>query len=185
MKLIEISKAGDVQQIASQSDVLRSVVNATVALYERSGFVPPWIGYVAVKDNTAVGTCGFKSPLAAGRVEMAYFTFPGHEGQGIATAMARQLLQIAQQADANATVIAQTLPEENASTTILKKLGFHFVGPVDHPEDGQVWEWALPDRPQSGRDLTLGHCTFLWQILSLPTKKRRPVCTNLPFCVTP
>jgi hypothetical protein len=41
------------------------------------------------------------------------------------------------------TVAAQTLPEENASTSILKKLKFSFVGSVEHPEDGLVWEWQL------------------------------------------
>jgi hypothetical protein len=40
-------------------------------------------------------------------------------------------------------VAAQTLPEENASTSVLKKLQFSFVGSVEHPEDGLVWEWQL------------------------------------------
>jgi hypothetical protein len=40
-------------------------------------------------------------------------------------------------------VFAQTLPEENASTAILKKLGFTLVGSVQHPDDGTVWEWEL------------------------------------------
>ncbi len=43
---------------------------------------------------------------------------------------------------------AQTLPEKNASTRILEKLGFSFMGPVQHPEDGEVWEWRL--RPKGG-----------------------------------
>lgn len=28
-----------------------------------------------------------------------------------------------------------------ASTAILRKLGFVWVDRVDHPEDGEVWEW--------------------------------------------
>ncbi|MEZ5893130.1 MAG: hypothetical protein R3C58_08310 [Parvularculaceae bacterium] len=39
---------------------------------------------------------------------------------------------------------AQTLPEENASISILKKLGFVKFSEVMHPEDGLVWEWRLP-----------------------------------------
>jgi hypothetical protein len=40
-------------------------------------------------------------------------------------------------------VAAQTLPEENASTTVLKKLRFRLVDILDHPEDGLIWEWQL------------------------------------------
>jgi RimJ/RimL family protein N-acetyltransferase len=143
MELIEIGQAGDLAQSTSQPDVLRSVVEATVELYHKNGFIRPWVGYIAVRDGVAVGTCGFKSPPVDGSVEIAYFTFPGNEGQGIATSMASQLVQIANEADGIEKVIAQTLPEENASTRVLKKLGFQFVRPVGHAEDGLVWEWEL------------------------------------------
>jgi hypothetical protein len=36
------------------------------------------------------------------------------------------------------------LPKENASTIILRRLGFTHTGTVQHPEDGEVWEWSLP-----------------------------------------
>jgi RimJ/RimL family protein N-acetyltransferase len=57
----------------------------------------PVLAYVAVKDGRPLGTCGFMSPPVDGRVEIAYFTFPGNEGQGIATAMATELVKIAEQ----------------------------------------------------------------------------------------
>ena len=41
-------------------------------------------------------------------------------------------------------VRAQTLPEENASTRILKKCGYKPRGAVNHPEDGLIWLWELP-----------------------------------------
>lgn len=62
----------------------------------------------------------------------------------MATALATELVQIAREEDASLTVFAQTLPEESASTSILKKLGFQMMRTVDHPEDGLVWEWELP-----------------------------------------
>lgn len=55
--------------------------------------------------------------------------------------MARELVCMARQADPDLTVFAQTLPEEDASTAILRKLGFTLVGLVNQPEDGPVWEW--------------------------------------------
>ena len=64
--------------------------------------------------------------------------------KGIATTLARELLKIAQAADNRLSVFAQTLPEENASTSILRKLGFRMTGTVEHPDDGHVWQWELP-----------------------------------------
>lgn len=144
MKLIEIGETGTLSEPVSVDDFLREVINATVAHYQRIGFVPPWTGYVGLENDVPVGVCGYKSPPGHGRIEIAYGTAPGHEGMGVATAMARELVQIAKQNDEGLTVFAQTLPEENASTSILKKLGLQFVGTVEHPEDGLVWEWELP-----------------------------------------
>jgi RimJ/RimL family protein N-acetyltransferase len=88
-----------------------------------------------------VGGCGFKGAPADNRVEIAYSTFPDFEGRGLATQMARHLVDIALVTSPGITVAAQTLPEENASTTILRKLGFVFKETLIHPEDGQMWEW--------------------------------------------
>ncbi len=87
----------------------------------------------------------FKSPPKNNRVEIAYFTLPAHESRGIATRMASELIHIAVDKMPDVTVAAQTLPEENASNSILKKLQFRLVGSLEHPEDGLVWEWQLRD----------------------------------------
>ena len=119
------------------------VVAATVELYEKAGYQEPWVGYLALVDKTVVGSCGFKSPPVDDTVEIAYFTFPGHEGRGFATAMAAFLVTLAGRVAPRVAVVAQTLPEESASTAVLRKLGFDRTGEVDHPEDGRVWEWRL------------------------------------------
>jgi [ribosomal protein S5]-alanine N-acetyltransferase len=112
-------------------------------LYARRGFVEPWVGYLALEAGEWVGGCGFAAPPVAGEVEIAYFTFPGHEGRGVATQMATALLDLTAEAAAQGgfEFIAHTLPEENASTSILKKLGFVHEGVIDHPEDGPVSKW--------------------------------------------
>lgn len=143
MKLIEIGENGGLLRDVAIDDFLQEVIEATVAHYQCTGFVPPWVGYVGVDGEVPVGVCGFKGPPADGRVEIAYGTAPGHEGKGVATALASELVKIARKTDDKMTVIAQTLPEENASTSILKKLGFVMTGTVDHPDDGLVWEWEL------------------------------------------
>jgi [ribosomal protein S5]-alanine N-acetyltransferase len=143
LKLFKIGQHGQLPEAIPLDDHLRMVVEMTVRHFEKVGFVPPWIGYIAVENSVPVGTCAFKSPPVDGRVEIAYGTMPACEGRGIATAMARELVRIARQESESLTVFAQTLPDENASTTILKKLGFRLIGSVEHPEDGLVWEWEL------------------------------------------
>ena len=121
----------------------RDVLEGTVHLYEAGGFHPPWVGYLADRDGDIVGACAFKSPPQDGRVEIAYMTFPEFEGRGIASEMARQMVNLARQAQPDVTVVAQTLPQESASTAILRTQGFAFEGEVEHPDDGRVWQWIL------------------------------------------
>lgn len=108
---------------------------------------PQWGGYLAVDEatNELVGSCAFKAPPdAAGLTEVAYFTYPGFEGRGYATAMAARLVELARQSPHVQRVIAHTLPERNASTRVLEKVGVRFVGEVIDPDDGRVWRWELP-----------------------------------------
>jgi RimJ/RimL family protein N-acetyltransferase len=104
----------------------------------------PWQSYLASDPATGmiVGTCAFKTPPdAEGCVEIAYFTFPGFEGKGYATAMARALVKLAREASDAVRIIAHTLPETNASGSVLRKAGMRLVGEVVEPEDGLVWRW--------------------------------------------
>jgi [ribosomal protein S5]-alanine N-acetyltransferase len=150
VQLIQIERDGTVRGYdGAMSELARAVLSATTDLYATVGFETPWTGYFAVADDALVGSCGFKSPPRGGRVEIAYFTFPGHEGKGVATAMAAQLVALAQACDPDVMIAAQTLEERNASHAILEKLGFCQTTTVVHPEDGTVWEWQLGfARPQ-------------------------------------
>lgn len=149
MKLIQINRSGTPQEEAGLlPDLAREVCSGTVKLYETVGFIPPWIGYLARVESRVVGSCAFKSPPRSGRVEIAYFTFPEFEGNGYATGMARELLALAKEVAPDVLVVAQTLPGENASTSILKRLGFRLAGPVSHAEDGLVWEWHNIEKAQ-------------------------------------
>jgi RimJ/RimL family protein N-acetyltransferase len=120
------------------------VIRATVDLYARRGHQPPWVGYLAVEDGRFVGTCGFTGPPNQAEVEIAYFTFPSHEGRGVAVRMGRELLSLTRRTATMAGIgyIAHTLPQEGASANILRKLGFTCRGEIVHPEDGVVWKWS-------------------------------------------
>lgn len=143
--LIQINVHGKpVGKVGVLSDIARQVCAATTRLYTNAGFAPPWLGYLAQRDRKLVGACAFKAPPLDGKVEIGYLTFPDYEGQGVATAMVRQLLHIAKATQPDLTVIAHTANEENASNAILKKFGFQFAAVFDDAEDGQMWTWHLP-----------------------------------------
>ena len=150
MKLVEISSSGAAAEAIYPIDrfpaVAADVGAAYVALYKSVGYVWPWLGYFALEDSVCIGTCGFKGPPQHNRVEIAYFTFPEYERRGYATRMARTLIEMVLEIDANLVIAAQTLPNESASTAILRKLGMVLVGSINHPEDGEVWEWQLPNK---------------------------------------
>jgi ribosomal-protein-alanine N-acetyltransferase len=135
------------QELLGRPDVaalklLADVCTDVLKMYPAEGPQLPWVGYLAGESGVFAGTCAFKTPPNEDGVEIAYFTFPGHEGRGVATRMAKRLVEIAE-INGVSKVRAQTLPEKNASTHILEKLGFTCIGSVQHPEDGEVWEWRL------------------------------------------
>jgi [ribosomal protein S5]-alanine N-acetyltransferase len=147
VRLVPIQPGGVIQEdIGPLPAAAAGVLEATSSLYESAGHVPPWVCYIAVANDRIVGTCGFKAAPDQGRVEIAYFTFPGYEGKGVATQMARQLISIARDADSAVIVAAQTLPDRNASHRVLEKLGFVRLETLQHPEDGMVLEWRKTDR---------------------------------------
>lgn len=153
LTLVPINRDGTPRSnVGPLSEATVDVLRATREHYQVTGFHEPWIGYLALADSTPVGTCAFKCPPHDGRVEIAYSTFPEHEGRGIATAMAAELLALAWKAAPSVVVAAQTLPAHSASHRVLEKLGFRHVATVDHPEDGTVWEWQLePELDDRGR----------------------------------
>ena len=105
----------------------------------------PWkhgfsITHRATGEN--VGSCAFKGTPADGFIEIAYGIDPDHRCKGYATEAAEALTNFAFSQNIP-TVRAHTLPEANASTRVLTKCGFQFLGEVTDPEDGQVWRWEI------------------------------------------
>jgi ribosomal-protein-alanine N-acetyltransferase len=111
--------------------------------YFKTGYNPPWIGYLVFRQDTVVGVGGFTGQPKDGRVEIAYGTFKAYEGQGIASFTCQQLISISKTTDPAIIITAKTAPENNASTTILKRNGFEFTGIVQDDGIGDAWEWVL------------------------------------------
>jgi ribosomal-protein-alanine N-acetyltransferase len=123
--------------------VIRETCAATADHYGRVGFVKPWVGYFAVQGDVIVGGGAFVAPPTEGQVEIAYFTLPEFQGRGMAQRTARELVRLARAADPSIRLFAKTLPEFNASTTILARLGFLQAGTVTDHEIGEAWAWEL------------------------------------------
>jgi ribosomal-protein-alanine N-acetyltransferase len=105
----------------------------------------PWrhgFGVVHVASGQVIGAAGFKGPPDAdGAVEIAYGMVPEYQGRGYATEAAAALVEFALKSGCVRIARAHTLPEANASTRVLTKCGFEFIGEVVDPEDGPVWRW--------------------------------------------
>lgn len=148
MKLLVVNEVGEVEGMGSAElenlpEMVKQVNEQLVGFYASVGFQMPWIAYVSEHQGEIVGGGAFKSTPHNNQVEIAYYTIPELENRGHATATAQALIDLAIQTDEDLTIVAQTLPEKNASNQLLQKLGFDFHDVVDHPEDGPVWEWHL------------------------------------------
>jgi ribosomal-protein-alanine N-acetyltransferase len=109
--------------------------------------VDPWkdgFAVVHIADNTVIGLCSFTGPPSAdGMAEIAYGIAPGYQNRGHATEAAQELIAHAIASGRVRTIRAHTLPQYNASTRVLMKCGFTFIGEVTHAEDGVVWRWEI------------------------------------------
>lgn len=105
----------------------------------------PWrYGFAVVDRETSsvIGSAGFKGPPdGEGMVEIAYGIVPDFEGRGYATEAAALLVTFASENSAVRVIRAHTLPTKNASTRVLTKNGFAYIGEVVDPDDGLVWRW--------------------------------------------
>lgn len=109
----------------------------------------PWqFGFAVIhkNDNALIGTCGFPGPPdSKGVVEIAYGIAPNYEGRGYATEAAKALIDFARNDPRVKIICAHTLPEENASTSVLKKCGLNKVRDAIDPENGlKIWRWEKP-----------------------------------------
>lgn len=97
-------------------------------------------------DGRYLGNISFKGAPCEGRVEIGYQVAPGQQGQGLATAAVRLMLEEAWAAGVQV-VRAEVLPENLPSQRVLTKAGFRLVG---HHADARqewvgVWEAVRPD----------------------------------------
>lgn len=143
MQLIPIKERLEDNEDFINNPLCQESIHMTIDFYKKVGFVKPWIGYYAQENGDLVGTGGFKGPPINGTTEIAYGTFEKYRKQGIGTTICEHLVDLSLKTDPSIKITARTLPEENFSTRILKNNNFIFMGTVNDPEDGEVWEWLF------------------------------------------
>jgi len=106
----------------------------------------PWQdGFGVLLGKKLIGLCSFAGPPSKdAMVEIAYGISPDYEGRGYATAAACALIEYAKGTGQVCTLRAYTLPQKSASTRVLQKCGFIFVGEAMNSQDGKVWRWERP-----------------------------------------
>ena len=143
MELIPIKERLEENEEFATELLCGETMHMTIEFHKKVGFVPPWIGYFAKQHGNFVGSAGFKGAPINGIVEIAYGTFENYQNQGIGTAVCKQLVDLSLRTNPSIKIRARTLPEKNFSTRILEKNNFIFLGTVNDPEDGEVWEWEF------------------------------------------
>lgn len=143
MKLRTLEINEDKTKALFASEDGQALLEMYESYYPVIGFNPPWVAYLAIKDDKVVGMGSFKGKPSNGKVEIAYWTFKEYEGQGVASLICKELISIAQNADPNVLITATTAPESNASTKILTKNGFSYKRIVQDDEIGDAWLWEL------------------------------------------
>lgn len=103
---------------------------------------PEWLGVWAVSEARVVGSGLFKSALVDGKVEIGYGVATSFEGRGVATQIAKAMIQYAFARGARK-VFANTLPDSKASQSVLKKAGMKFVGVYTDPDGGLVNRYLI------------------------------------------
>ena len=112
-----------------------------------------WLTYLPLhkKDRLIIGTGGYKGkPGIEGNVEIGYEIAPGYRNRGLATEMAKALVDNAFSFEKVKCVLAHTLKEGKASAKVLRRCGFASTGEFVDPEDGPVFRWEL-GRPGIGQ----------------------------------
>jgi [ribosomal protein S5]-alanine N-acetyltransferase len=123
----------------------REAITGSGAYLDEHPEAADWWTYLFVyePDSVLVGVGGLKGLPKDGAAEIGYALAPAYRGQNLAFEAARALMAFAFSHPDVTTVQAHTLPEENASTALLRRLSMTRRETLMDPDDGEIWRWAI------------------------------------------
>ena len=102
-------------------------------------------------DETLVGRSAIRHIDLGGQdeIEIAYVLLPQYWGCGLATEVAREMLDLAFSRLGINDLVAVTLPENRASRRVMEKAGGVYECDIDHAEQTHVLYRFRPENPVS------------------------------------
>ncbi len=116
----------------------REFLNSNLEHWQEHGY-GLWV-FTAKADGQFVGRGGLRHVHVAGNdeLELAYALEAAFWGQGLATEMARGILDIGSQSFDRSSIVCFTLASNRASQRVMEKLGFHYERDFVHGRQPHV-----------------------------------------------
>jgi RimJ/RimL family protein N-acetyltransferase len=130
--------------VRSLDDARDYITNGPVAMYDRLGF-----GLYLVErkdDGVPIGICGLIKRDALDNVDLGFAFLPEYRARGYAYESASAAIAYAREALGLGRIAAITTPDNQASTRLLEKLGFHFERTIQLSPDGPDVSLFATDR---------------------------------------
>lgn len=93
---------------------------------------------VELKDGTQIGMCGFVRRDTLPGPDIGFAFLPEFERQGFGYESATAMMKYGHDAFGFTTVYAITSPDNDASGSLLEKLGFAYTGLIDAPDNEKL-----------------------------------------------
>ncbi len=133
----------DLHAVAEGGQTPRHVAQRALALLQ-AGCAATWavpFHIVLPANGLVVGGCGFKGGPQRRQVEIGYAVAPAWRGCGVASAAVGQLLAEALRVGGVDQVLAQIVPDNQASMAVVSRLGFVRGDALLDASGEQVIEW--------------------------------------------
>ncbi len=132
--------------VAEDYELIPQMLQFSLKNLTAGSISPRWLTHMLIlnEPRIMIGIGGYKgNPDPQGVVEIGYSIATSYQGKGLATQAARTLIERAFATKEVTVVRAHTLPQENPSTSVLKKVGMTFIGEFEDEQDGKVWRWEI------------------------------------------
>ena len=107
-----------------------------VSMYKQHGF-GLWLVELKNADRTPIGLCGLLKRDFLGKIDLGFGFLEDYWGKGLAYETAKCCVEYASNTLKVEEVAAIVLPENQASTTLLDKLGFEYAEEIKYPGESQ------------------------------------------------